>query len=220
MTPPLIIVFGASGHGKVVCDILLASRISVNGFIDSNPELTGREVMGLPVMGTETWIADKLKGGSVKVALGIGNQQNRKAAAEKCQSMGAEIITAIHPRATIAASVRLGVGTVVMAGAIINPDAEIGRGVIINTGAVIEHDVVIGDFSHISPGAVTGGGAHIGSLTHIGMGSIILPRVSVGSGSVIGGGAVVLKDVPDQVIAYGVPAKVQANSPNPAQGRR
>ncbi len=220
MTAILTVVFGASGHGKVVCDILLASNVPVHGFIDSNPDLTGREVMGLPVLGMESWIADSLKTGAVRIALGIGNQQARKVAAENCRSMGAEIITAIHPRAIIAASARLGEGSVVMAGAIVNPDAKIGRGVIINTGAIVEHDVVIGDYSHLSPGAVTGGGARIGSLTHIGLGALILPRVSVGCGSVIGAGAVVLKDVPDQVIAYGVPAKVQSSFPKVDQRSR
>jgi sugar O-acyltransferase (sialic acid O-acetyltransferase NeuD family) len=203
------VVYGASGHGKVVCDILLALKMPVAGFIDANPKFAGNKVLGLPVLGDETWLVEKSKIAVVKVALGIGDQQNRKVAAERCNQLGAELITASHPSAVIAASARLGVGTMVMAGAIINADAEIGKAVIINTGAVIEHDVVIGDYCHVSPGAVTGGGAHIGSLTHVGLGAIILPRVVLGDRVVIGAGSVVLHDVPDHVVAVGVPAKIR-----------
>jgi sugar O-acyltransferase (sialic acid O-acetyltransferase NeuD family) len=205
----LTVVFGASGHGKVVCDILLASDIAVHGFIDNNSELHEKSVMGLPVLGSEDWIINKLKVEPVSVVLGIGKQQDRKNLADKLRKMGAEIITAIHPRATIAASAKLGQGTVIMAGAIVNSDVQMGRGVIINTGAIIEHDGVIGDYAHISPGAVTGGGVQVGSFTHIGLGAIVLPRVSVGSNSLVGAGSVVLKDIPDNVTAYGVPAKIQ-----------
>jgi|SRR5712671_1480553 len=209
MTDSFTVVFGASGHGKVVCDILRVLKISVAGFIDSNPKFAGCQVMSLPVLGDESWLAEKSKATTVKLALGIGNPQNRKAVAEKCRRLGVEVISATHPHAVIAASARLGQGTMVMAGAIINPDAEIGRGVIINTGAIIEHDVVIGDYAHISPGAVTGGAARIGSLTHLGLGAIVLPRVVVGDGAIIGAGSVVLHDLPDNVVAYGVPAKIQ-----------
>jgi sugar O-acyltransferase (sialic acid O-acetyltransferase NeuD family) len=210
MPDSLIVVFGASGHGKVVCDILRALKISVAGFVDSDPKFANREVMGLPVLGDENWFAEKAKTSTVSVALGMGDQRKRKAAAERCKDFGMEVITAVHPSAVVAPSAKLGAGTTVMAGAIINPDAEIGRGVIINTGAIIEHDVTIGDFSHVSPGAVTGGAARIGSLSHVGLGAIILPRVVVGSSVIIGAGSVVLHDVPDNVVAYGVPAKVQS----------
>jgi sugar O-acyltransferase (sialic acid O-acetyltransferase NeuD family) len=209
MTDSFTVVFGASGHGKVVCDILLALKISVAGFIDGDPKFAGREIMGLPVLGDEKWLAEKCRTGAVKVALGIGDQQNRKMVVDRCKALGAEVICATHPNAVIAPSARLGRGTVVTAGAIINPDADIGTGVIINTGAIIEHDVVVGEYSHVSPGAVTGGGARIGSLTHVGLGAIILPRVVVGDGVTIGAGSVVLHGVPDNVVAYGVPAKIQ-----------
>ena len=212
MNSPIIVVFGASGHGKVVCDILRALKVPVAGFIDGNSRFAGREITGLPVFGDEAWLAERLRGSEVKVALGIGDQQNRKAVAEKCNAMGAEVISAAHPNAVVAPSARLGEGAMVMAGAIINPEADIGRGAIINTGAIIEHDVVIGDYSHISPGAVTGGAARVGSLTHIGLGAIVLPRVTIGNNVVIGAGAVVLHDVPDQVVAYGVPAEIRAKS--------
>lgn len=213
MPDSFIVIFGASGHGKVVCDILRVLKISVAGFIDGDPKFAGREVMGLPVLGDEKWLTEKAKTSAVKVALGIGDQRNRKAAAERCKALGVELVTAAHPSAVVAASARVGAGTMVMAGAIINPDVEIGRGVIVNTGAIIEHDVAIGDYSHISPGAVTGGAARIGTLAHVGLGAIILPRVAIGDGVTIGAGSVVLHDVPDNVVAYGVPAKVQGKVP-------
>ncbi len=218
MKPVLNIVYGASGHGKVVCDILLASNIRLDGFVDDNRDLEGKKVMGFPVLGSDKWIAETLKTASVRIALGIGNQQNRKIVADRCQHMGAEISTLVHPRATVAASAQLGEGTVVMAGAVVNPDAKIGRGVIINTGAVVEHDVVVGDYAHLSPGVTTGGGVRIGSLTHIGLGATILPGISIGQRTVVGAGAVVVCDIPDDAIAFGVPAKLQSKGSSPVQG--
>ena len=126
MRPVLTVVYGASGHGKVVCDILLAGAVQVDGFIDSNATLQGTQLLGIPVLGTESWIAEKIKDSAIRVALGIGDQKNRKTVAEKCGAMGAEIITVAHPKAIVAKSAQLGEGTVVMAGAMINPDVRIG----------------------------------------------------------------------------------------------
>jgi sugar O-acyltransferase (sialic acid O-acetyltransferase NeuD family) len=100
-----------------------------------------------------------------------------------------------------------GVGSQVLAGAVVNPGAEIGAGVIVNSAAVVEHDTHIGDFSHLAPGSVMGGGASVGQGVLLGSNATLLPGVSVASGCVIGAGAVVIKDICEAGTYVGVPAR-------------
>src|SRR5690348_15162471 len=144
-----LFVYGASGHGKVVADILLACKDSrVVGFIDDRAELLGTTILGLPVCGNGCWLQQQAGKARIAVALGIGDNYARQKVAEKCAVWGADLVTAVHPAAWVSASAELNPGSVVMAQAVINPGAKIGRGAIVNTGAVIDHDVEVGEFAH------------------------------------------------------------------------
>src|SRR6266404_710890 len=124
-----LFVYGASGHGKVVGDILLACKDpDFVGFIDDRADLRDSEVLGLPVLGDGEWLQREAGMTQVAVALGVGDNLLRKRLAEKCISWGVELVTVIHPTASVAGSARLGRGTVVMAQAAINADAKIGEG--------------------------------------------------------------------------------------------
>jgi len=81
----------------------------------------------------------------------------------------------------------------------------------VNTAAVVEHDVEIGDFAHVSPNAAMGGASHLGMLSHLGIGAVVIQCVSIGAHTIIGAGAVVVRDIPDKVIAFGVPARIHKN---------
>src|SRR5262249_6559846 len=135
--PTKVFVYGASGHGKVVADIMLACKDSrLAGFIDDRAELKSKSVLGLPVHGDGHWLQQEAGRADVAVALGVGDNRARQRVAQKCLDWRVELVTLVHPTATVAASAQLGAGTVVMAQAIINPDVVIGNGVIVNTGAV------------------------------------------------------------------------------------
>jgi len=204
-----VFVYGARGHGKVVADILLAeAHHDVLGFVDDDLSLSGSRVLGFQVIGGEAQLRSESTKGSVGVVLGVGDNSIRKKLAERCKLLGLTIVTAIHPFATVSKAASVKDGTVVMAGAVINPCAELGFGVIVNSGAVIEHDVLIADYAHVSPNASMGGESRLGTLSHLGLGAIILPGVVVGSGTVIGAGAVVTRDMPANVVAMGVPARI------------
>jgi sugar O-acyltransferase (sialic acid O-acetyltransferase NeuD family) len=208
MSERRIFVYGAGGHGKVVADILLCRGEEFAGFVDDCGELRGTKVMGFPVLGGEEWLAREAGRERVAVALGVGNGRARRKIAERCGAWGVEILTVVHPSATVSRTARLGCGSVVMAGAVINPDARIGTGAIVNSGAVVEHDVEVGDFAHVAPNAAMGGAARLGEFSHLGMGAVVLERVRIGSRAIVGAGAVVVKDLPDGVVAMGVPARV------------
>ncbi len=204
-----IFVYGASGHGKVVGDILLASKNpAFVGFIDDRAELRDTRVLGLPVFGDGQWLQEQVRVARVGVALGVGDNSVRQKLAENCISWGTELVTLVHPTASISKSARLGRGTVVMAQAAINADAKIGAGAIVNTSAVVEHDVEIGDFANVSPNAVMGGASRLGTLSHLCIGASAIPCVSIGANTIVGAGSVVVRDIPDGVVAFGVPARV------------
>src|SRR5260370_18248828 len=115
-----IFVYGASGHGKVVGDILLASKNpAFVGFIDDRAELRDTRVLGLPVFGDGHWLQEQVRVGRVGVALGVGDNSVRQKLAENCISWGAELGTLVHPTASISKSARLGPGPVLMAQAAI-----------------------------------------------------------------------------------------------------
>ncbi len=121
----LVFVYGASGHGKVVADILRASGIEVDGFVDDDPDKR-KAAFGLKVFGDGPWLIRQAAERPVAVALGIGDNFSRCAVAEKCTKVNLRILSAVHPSATVAPSAKLSPGVVIMAHAVVNSDAHIG----------------------------------------------------------------------------------------------
>lgn len=207
MTRP-VLVFGCGGHGKVVADAALAAGVRVLGFADDDPKWRGDAILGLPVLAIGIEAAAALcTTNSADLVLAIGENRQRALVFDKALALGMRMATVIHPSAVVAKSASLGAGTVVFAGAVINPDCRIGDDVIVNTTASLDHDNVVGMHAHISPGAVLGGTVSIGVGTHVGIGVSVRNNVTIGAWSVIGAGAVVVGDIPDDVVAYGVPAR-------------
>jgi sugar O-acyltransferase (sialic acid O-acetyltransferase NeuD family) len=204
-----VFVYGAGGHGKVVADILISEgEIGFAGFIDDREELLGTKVMGFPVLGNAEWLREQASRSRLALALGTGENGVRQVLMTRCSEWGIEVLTLVHPAATVARSASLGEGTVVMAGARVNPEANVGAGVIVNTGAVVEHDARIGDFAHVAPNAAMGGASRLGTFSHLGLGAAVLEGVTIGRHTIVGAGAVVVRDLPDHVVAIGVPARI------------
>ena len=213
-----IIVVCAGGHGRVVADILAAARLAGAdvlpvGFVDDTPALIGATVSGLPVLGPIAALGSLAHDG---IVIALGDNRLRRSLTVQLASTGEQVRWAIHPRATIADSVPTTDGTVICAGAVVQPGARLGRGVIINTRASADHDSIIGDFAHLSPGATVGANVTIGEEALIALGASIVAGRSVGARSLIGAGAVVVRDIPDGVVAFGNPARVQPARPDQA----
>jgi len=189
-------LFGASGHAKVIMDIIMAQGDEVGCLYDDAPHC--REIHGHPV-----YMASDVEVVGPMIA-SIGSCRVRKLIAER---YNVEYATAIHPKSIISDSATIGAGTVVMPGAIINADAHIGRHCIINTKASIDHECLIGDFVHIAPGATLSGNVEVGECSWIGVGACVKQGVKIGKNCMIGAGSVVVKDIPDNVAAYGNPCK-------------
>lgn len=200
-----IFIYGTGGHAKVASDIAKLQGYEVGGFIDDAKK---EQYLGLPVLDSEAFFASKTPE-KCEVFIGIGNNAVRKEKAELMKECGFSLATLIHPRSVIAEGVEIGEGTVLMAGAIVNPGSKIGKNCIINTNASADHDCSIEDYAHLAPGVTLGGGVVIGESSWIGIGASIREYKTVGKNVMIGMGAAVVGDIPDNVTALGVPAKIE-----------
>lgn len=196
-------LYGASGHGMVILDILEANGIPVEGFIDDNPALD--ELLDHPVYHG--------KNDAEELIISIGSNRVRKMLAEK---LPARFLTAVHPSAIISPRASIGEGSVVMQGAVVQTCATIGRHCIINTGASVDHECRIADYVHLSPHSTLCGNVSIGEGTWVGAGSTIIQGINVGKWSIIGAGTVVTKDIPDGVLVVGNPGRIIKNLPIPS----
>ena len=206
-----IVIVCAGGQGAVVADVLQRAHEEGSdavpvGFVDDTPHLLATAVLGLAVLAPIASLGD-IDHDAVIVAL--GDNQARRAITERLLAAGERLVTAIHPRACVAPSATIGDGSVICAGAVIAPRVVIGRGVIVNTNASVDHDSVVEDFAHVSAGATLGGNVHVGAETLIALGASVTSGMTVGARTIIGSGAVVVADVPADVVAFGVPARIR-----------
>lgn len=190
-------LYGASGHARVIIELLTALNIKVNGLIDDNPTIS--EIMGIKVLHSVEEVDDE-------IIVSIGDCFARRRIVLKYPFL--KYGKACHPQAIISQNVQLLEGTVVMAGAIIQTNSMIGRHCIINTGASVDHDCKIGDFVHVSPHVTLCGGVEIGDGTWVGAGSTVIQGMKIGAGCFIGAGSVIVDDIPDGYLCYGNPARI------------
>ena len=195
-TTDKVYLYGASGHAKVVLDIVRKAYVDVPCLIDDNPNVN--ELAGLPVVHSFEGLSP--------IIVTIGDCKIRRKIVDKLGKR--EYLTVIHPDAIIADSAKMGYGTVVMAGAIINPYAVVGNHSIINTGSSLDHDVHVGDFCHIAPHSTLCGEVKVGEGTWIGAGTTVIQGIHIGKDCFVGAGSVVVKNIPDNSLCYGNPARV------------
>lgn len=201
------VIYGASGHGKVIADILEKSNASVIGFMDDDPQKWGQDFFGSKVLNYSEFRTTDFSPDECKIIIAIGDNLTRKILAEKLANDGIKFGKAIHPSAVIGKNVSIGDGTVLMANAVINAETQIGNHCIINTSVSVDHDGLIGDFVHLSPGCHLGGGVKVGELSWIGLGASVIQNIAIGRNSIIGAGAVVIRPVPNDMVAVGNPAR-------------
>ncbi|CAL2103446.1 Acetyltransferase [Tenacibaculum sp. 190130A14a] len=194
-------LYGASGHGKVILEILESLDIKVEGFFDDG-ERVQNSILNTPVLGkflTYDWDQNDT------IIISIGNNIIRKKVSNELKvSFG----KAIHQKSIISPSSSIDEGTVVMGGAVVNAQTTIGKHCIINTNASIDHDCVIEDFVHISPNVALAGNVKVKAMSHIGIGASIIQGVVIGENVTIGAGTVVINDVPDNTVVVGCPGRV------------
>lgn len=196
-----LIIIGASGHGRVIADIAKTMGYTDIGFLDDNPSIKG--CGGYPVYGTtvDIGIFDS------DYVIGIGNPKIRRIMHHRILATGKKPVSLIHNNAVIGEDVTIGAGSVIMAGAVLNPGTRIGDECIINTCASVDHDCILEDYVHISVGAHLAGTVVIGEATWIGIGAVVSNNLFICGDCMIGAGAVVVNNIDDSGTYVGVPAK-------------
>lgn len=209
MNKPVIII-GAGDHAKVLLDILLEQNVNVIGLTDKSiPK--GTCIYGVSVIGDDFEIL-KYKTDEIELINGIGSVGNtslRRKVFVSLKEKGYVFKSVIHPSVIISKRAKIGEGTQLLAGSVVNTEAEIGDNTIINTKTSIDHGCVIEKHCHIAPGCSFSGCVKVGEGTHIGTGTSIIQGINIGKNVLIGAGSVVISDVSDNEKAFGVPARVQ-----------
>ena len=194
-----ITLFGGGAHAKVVIDCLeQEAQYKVTTILDDHP--TVPQIMNYSVQKRNDTHAYENQAAIISITNGPIRQKI-------ASDLQCDFITTIHPTAIVSPYARLGVGTQILAGAIINTGAHIGNHCIVNTGTVVEHDCVLSDFVHLAPNTSIGGGTKIGTCSQIGIGASVIQNITIGENVIVGAGAVVITDLPDNCTAVGVPAK-------------
>ena len=193
----IVYLIGAGGHARVIADILIDCGHSPSAFLDDAPQ--HNSIFNIPVIqGLE------LPEPAASVIIAVGDNFVRATLATRYSKFA----IALSPYARVSRHAEIGPGSVVMAGAVINAGARIGAHCIINTCASVDHDCLIADFAHVAPGATLGGNVQVGSGTLIGLGANIIHGLVIGAHTVIGAGSTVVRDIPDNVVALGSPARI------------
>ena len=206
-----IVIIGAGGFGREVFNLINKDLFEIIGFIDNVTNVDSN--LPLPIIGDDNLILKlKEKGIADHACVTIGNLQKRKAIFETAFISELFLPQIIHSSSTILTSISLGFGVVIYPNVVVMNDCNIGRGVLLNAGVTLGHDVIVGDFSSINPGAHIAGKVRIGQEVLIGIGASIRENVIIGNRVIIGAGSVVINDIPDNSIAYGIPAKVMQSN--------
>jgi len=208
-------IVGMGGHAQMMQQ-LIANDPTLDHQLCAwleTPDYEGEEeLLGLPVLQQNADGFETLKQlGANSFYFGLGMVKAAPWRADvyaEILSYGFKALTYSHTTAIIDSSAKIGDGTFIGAGVIIQPFVTIEEACLINTGSIVEHHVTVGYNTHIGPGTIICGQATLDAHGMIGAGSVILQQVQLGKNVTIGAGSTVLKNIPDNATAVGKPATV------------
>lgn len=207
-----LLIIGAGGLGREVLwqikeNPLENEKYNILGFVDDNKALAGSVVNGYPVLGNMEWLLNYEK--SLSVVVAIGNSVIRKMLVTRLKAdPNLEFPSIFASGVKISEWAEYGEGCIFCLNSIVTVNIKIGNFFISNWNCTVGHDCVIDDYVTLYPNVNVSGNVHVGEVTELGTGTQIIQGKKVGSNCIIGAGAVVNKDIPDNSVAVGVPAKV------------
>lgn len=204
--PEPLVILGSYLLAEEMFDLISdMPQYEISAFIENHDRTrAGTQLEGRPVV----WIDDATPYTKSHRAICALSTTKRRTYVEQAAAIGFRFATIVHPTARVSSRARLGEGTFISALATVATRTTLGRCVFVNRGALIGHHTTIGDYCTIQPGANVAGAITMGEQTYVGLGAIIRERRTIGQGCVIAAGAVVVDDLPDHVLAMGVPARI------------
>jgi sugar O-acyltransferase (sialic acid O-acetyltransferase NeuD family) len=206
-----MLIVGAKGFAKEVLEVFyqLGQLEKIAFYDDINEDIAGYLYDIFPVLKNEKEVKDFFIKNGNEFTIGIGNPVLRHKLYRKFVQLGGEFVSSISPLSQIGSSeVHIGQGSNVLCNSVFSNSVTLGKGCIVYYNVLITHDCIIDDFVELSPNAILLGNVRIGAFTQIGANTTILPNLKIGKNVIIGAGSVVTKDIPDNCIAFGVPAKI------------
>ena len=199
MIKPSLILIGAGGHARSCIDVIeQQGQYQIAGLIGM-PDEVHTQHLGYTLIGTDSNLPELAKTyqyalitvGQIQVA------EHRIRLYQQAIQLGFQLPIVIAPTAHVSRHAIVGVGTIVMHGAIVNAGAMVGNNCIINNSALIEHDATVEDHCHISTGAILNGDVTVGAGSLIGSGSVIKQGVTIGKSCLVGMGLTVRQKLGD-----------------------
>lgn len=206
-----MLIVGAKGFAKEVLDVVrqLDELADLVFYDDINDDIHGTMFGKFPILKSTAEVKVYFQKVDNRFTIGIGNPSLRKKMYDKFIALGGFFTSTISPGARIGSyQIEIGSGSNILTGAVISNSSIIGKGCIVYYNSIITHDCTVGDFVEISPSVNLLGRSSVGAYSQIGSNATILPDLVIGENVIIGAGSVVTKDVPDNCIFVGVPARI------------
>ena len=207
-----VVVLGAGGHARVLIDVLEAQGgATIVGLLDADARRWGTEMSGCFIRGGDDRLPELAAAGATHFAVGvagIGPGPLRARLFQSAIERGLVPLTVVHPSARVSPRAVLEAGAQVFPGAIVNAGARIGANAIVKAGALVEHDGQVGAAAHVASGACLAGGVTVGAGAFVGAGATVIQGIRIGAAAFVAAGAVVVRDVPENALVAGVPARI------------
>lgn len=220
--PTPVVVFGAGGLAREVAWLLSSpgsclrwpdgrttTDIELLGHLDDRAEMHGVRVNDREILGGADWLEDH-PGHAVVVA--VGHTGARRNIVERLGRGGATFPAAVAEGTVTGDQSTIGEGAIIFPRVVITTNVRIGDFVLLNPLVSVSHDCVVGNYCSLGPGVRLAGNVHVDEGSDLGTNSSAIPGVRIGRNVILGAGACVVRDLPDNVTAVGVPARVIHNS--------
>ncbi|MDE6604103.1 MAG: acetyltransferase [Lachnospiraceae bacterium] len=195
-----IVILGNGGHARSLTDIIeRENRYEIVGYV-VNENDTDMSDSKYPRLGGDAQLGQIFQSGIKNAAVGVGYMGNsclRERLWAQLKQIGFFLPVICDPSAILAGDARIGEGSFIGKGSIVNTNASIGKMCIINTGAIIEHDCEVEDFSHISVGSILCGNVKVGAASFVGANSTVIQGTSIGKNCMVGAGTTIRKNLKD-----------------------
>jgi sugar O-acyltransferase (sialic acid O-acetyltransferase NeuD family) len=220
MTARPIVIVGAGGFAREAAAAVRAinsddGSVELLGFLDDDPSMSGRSVVGAPVLGTVDEVTSHPDAG---VVIAVGRPDSYTTRRELVSRLGLpseRYATIVHPGASVGSGCSVGRGTVVLAQVVMTADVSVGAHVAIMPQVVLPHDVRVDDYATLASGVRLGGGVHVGQGAYVASGVCVREGCRLGAWSLVGMGSAVTKDVPPERLWFGSPARDVRRAPLP-----
>lgn len=206
-----MLVIGAKGLAKEILEILHQNNLLENVvfYDDVNKNIGSKLYDKFPILKSPDEAKIYFASKSKEFTIGIGDPKLRYKLYNLFKDLGGTLVSTISPKSDIGNYGNLiGAGCNITSGVVITNDVHLGKGCLVNLNVTIGHDCRIRDFVELCPNVNISGNCTIGDFTFIGTSATVLPNINIGKNVVVGAGAVVTKDIPDNSVAVGIPAKI------------